>query len=370
MLTICTAACLCYRLRHAGPPQRAPATPHGQRTLAALSADQLAASRRPILEYVSSLIRIARWQLLAAVLIMTFTSLTEGLGVALLFPILQVAGFNLANQGHVGHYTGEVRALLVYSGLSPSLWLATLLLIFMLLMALRSLFSRVQSVLTFRTALSYELALSRRLYQAIINADWLFLVRRRSSDFTHALTAELTRVATCTYLLIGTMANAILALVYIALALKLSAGMTWSGAGHRRGSAAGLAPLDARRPCQRDRRLGERERSLRIGNGTPAESQSDEVLRRAEQRPGDVFLAPVLGPAAKPRKHQEPGSGRLLVRSRIAHGAGRHHLRLAADSQCGAGVHSSVAGGLYPPHPPAGGRPKPVAGLPQRASRL
>src|SRR5271156_5142120 len=208
------------------PRSDSPATPHGQRALAALSADQLAASRRPILEYISSLIRIARWQLLAAVLIMTFTSLTEGLGVALLFPILQVAGFNLANQGHVGHYTGEVRALLLHSGLSPSLWLATLLLIFMLLMALRSLFSRMQSVLTFRTVLTYELALSRRLYQAIISADWPFLVRRRSSDFTHALTAELTRVATCTYLLIGTMSSAVLALVYIALALKLSAGMT------------------------------------------------------------------------------------------------------------------------------------------------
>jgi ATP-binding cassette, subfamily C, bacterial len=208
------------------PRSDSPATPQGQSNLAARSADQLAASKHPLLQYVSSLLHIARWQLLAAVVIMTFASLTEGLGVALLFPILQVAGFNLANQGHVGHYTGEVRALLVYSGLSPSLWLATLLLIFMLLMALRSLFSRVQSVLTFRTALTYELALGRRLYQAIINADWLFLVRRRSSDFTHALTAELARVATCTYLLIGTLANAILALVYIALALKLSAGMT------------------------------------------------------------------------------------------------------------------------------------------------
>ena len=181
---------------------------------------------RPLLQYISSLIQIARWQLFAAVVIMTFTSLTEGLGVALLFPILQVAGFNLANQGHVGHYTGEVRALLVYSGLRPSLWLAFLLSIFMLLMALRSLFNRVQSVLTFRTVLTFELALSRRLYQAIINSDWLFLVRRRSSDFTHALTAELTRVATCTYLLIGTVSSAILSLVYIAIALKLSAGMT------------------------------------------------------------------------------------------------------------------------------------------------
>src|SRR5580704_2657076 len=205
-------------------PTESTATPHGQRTLAALASG--ASSKSNFLQYISSLLRIARWQLIAAVVIMTVTSLTEGLGVALLFPILQVAGFNLANQGHVGHYTGEVRALLVRSGLRPSLWLASLLLIFMLLMALRSLFSRVQSVLTFRTTLGYELSLSRRLYQAIINADWLFLVRRRSSDFTHALTAELTRVSTCTYLLIGTLANAILALVYIAIALKLSAGMT------------------------------------------------------------------------------------------------------------------------------------------------
>src|SRR5271154_3001340 len=173
------------------PPSDSTAIDHRPSTFA-----HPGAAKRPFLQYLSSLMQIARWQLFAAVLIMTFTSLTEGLGVALLFPILQVAGFNLANQGHVGHYTGEIRALLAYSGLSPSLWLATLLLIFMLLMALRSLFSRVQSVLTFRTVLSYELALSRRLYQAIISADWLFLVRRRASDFTHVLTAELARVAT------------------------------------------------------------------------------------------------------------------------------------------------------------------------------
>jgi len=131
----------------------------------------LAASPRPVRQYLASLVQITRWQLLAAVLVMTLTSLTEGLGVALLFPILQVAGFNLANQGHVGHYTGEVRSLLVQSGLRPSLWLPALLILFLLLMAVRSLFSRIQSVLTFRTALTYELALSRRLYQAIISAD-------------------------------------------------------------------------------------------------------------------------------------------------------------------------------------------------------
>ncbi len=181
---------------------------------------------KSLLRYLASLIEISRWRLLAAVVMMAMTSLTEGLGVVLLFPILQVAGFNLANQGHVGHYTAEVQQFLRLSGLRPSLWLATLLMLFMLLMALRSLFSRTQSVLTSSTVLKYEMTLSRRLYEAVINADWLFLVRRRSSDFTHALTAELARVSTCTLLLIGTLSNATLALVYIAVALKLSAGTT------------------------------------------------------------------------------------------------------------------------------------------------
>jgi ATP-binding cassette subfamily C protein len=184
------------------------------------------ALRAAALQFISNLTRIARWQLITAVILMSFTSLTEGLGIALLFPILQVAGFNLDGQGHVGHYTQYVRSLLTRSGLPPSLWLAALLLIFMMLMALRSLFSRAQSVLTFRVVLTHELAMGKQLYQAIIHADWLFLVRRRSSDFTHALTAELNRVASCTYLLIGLVANAILALVYVVVALKLSAGMT------------------------------------------------------------------------------------------------------------------------------------------------
>jgi ATP-binding cassette, subfamily C, bacterial len=181
---------------------------------------------KSFLRYLANLIEISRWRLLAAVVMMTLTSLTEGLGVVLLFPILQVAGFNLANQGHVGHYTAEVQQFLRLSGLRPSLWLATLLMIFMLLMALRSLFSRTQSVFTSSTVLQYEMALSRQLYQAVINAQWLFLVRRRSSDFTHALTAELARVSTCTLLLIGTLSNASLVIVYIAIACKLSAGTT------------------------------------------------------------------------------------------------------------------------------------------------
>ena len=159
----------------------------------------------------------------------------------------------------------------------------------------------MQSVFTFRTALTYELALSRRLYQAIIQADWLFLVRRRSSDFTHALTAELARVTTCAYLLIGTLSSAILSLVYIAIALKLSAGMTLPGAGDRSGACCCFRVAGC---------------ALSIQSGTAVSESVSEVYAAATEHlqnlkamkfydaqssdTRDVFLAPIHGPGAKP----------------------------------------------------------------------
>lgn len=181
---------------------------------------------RSFLDYLHSLIEITGWQLLSAVMLMTLASLSEGMGIAMLFPVLDAAGLNMTNEGHVGHYTAEVRHLLMKLGLPHSLWLPVLLMIFLLLMALRSLFGRAQSVRTMATALKFEMALSQRLYRAIVDAEWLFLARSRSSTFTHALTAEMSRVNGATYLFIGSLSSSILAVVYMALAFKLSAGTT------------------------------------------------------------------------------------------------------------------------------------------------
>jgi ATP-binding cassette subfamily C protein len=191
---------------------------------AASSSSGLRASLR---DYLHTLLEITRWQLFSAVGLMLLTSLSEGLGVAMLFPVLQVAGLNMTNEGHVGHYTAEVRELLVRSHLRPGMWLPVLLMASLLLMALRSFFNRAQSVQVQATALKFEMTVSQRLYRAIVNAEWLFLVRSRTSNFAHALTAELNRVSSATYLFIGALSNGILFLVYVALALKLSSGMTW-----------------------------------------------------------------------------------------------------------------------------------------------
>jgi ATP-binding cassette subfamily C protein len=64
------------------------------------------------------------------------------------------------------------------------------------------------------------------LYRAIANTEWLTFSRIRSSDLTHALTTEADRVGGATHLLFGLITNAIMLLVYIAVALQLSWKMT------------------------------------------------------------------------------------------------------------------------------------------------
>jgi ATP-binding cassette subfamily C protein len=68
--------------------------------------------------------------------------------------------------------------------------------------------------------------LRQRLYRAIANTNWLFFVRSRASDFTHALTIEMERVGAATYYLLNLLATGIVVIVYILFALKLSALMT------------------------------------------------------------------------------------------------------------------------------------------------
>src|SRR5262249_35883565 len=79
-----------------------------------------------------------------------------------------------------------------------------------------------QSMAIFTTEQHLVLALRQRLYGAITDANWLFLSRRRSSDFAHALTQESMRVGQATYVLLALAADFVVGTVYVAIALVLS----------------------------------------------------------------------------------------------------------------------------------------------------
>jgi ATP-binding cassette subfamily C protein len=176
--------------------------------------------------YLKSLFQVAGRPVTLAVVVSFLASLTEGIGIALLLPLLQVAGFRMEQGGQLGRLATASRQMLTSSGVPQGWWLAVLLMAFVGLVAARSLMIRALSVQTFSAVLRFDLHVTRQLYSAILNANWLFLSRRRSSDFTHALTGEMSRVDTATFGLVTLASSAMASLLYIALAMKLSLSMT------------------------------------------------------------------------------------------------------------------------------------------------
>jgi ATP-binding cassette subfamily C protein len=174
--------------------------------------------------YLAMLVRVSRWHLISVLIVMVLFSLSEGIGFALLPATLQVAGFNLIGQGEAGHYAAVVSKAFLAVGLHPSLIL--LLGIFVMLFGLRTVLGQVQGVWTYAVQQEVEHHLRRRLYRAIADANWLFVCRSRTSDFTHALTSEVGRIGLATNFALVLAGEIVLVMLYMAIAFTVSAGMT------------------------------------------------------------------------------------------------------------------------------------------------
>jgi len=152
--------------------------------------------RKTLSAYIYALFEVGRLRIAGAIVLMLLFSLSEGIGVALLLPILQVSGFNLGGQGAVGRYADAIAAAFESAGVYPSL--LVLLMAFAGLVGARALLGRWQFVAMYSVQQNFGARLRQRLYRAIANANWLALSRMRS-DLTHALTSEIDRVEAATF---------------------------------------------------------------------------------------------------------------------------------------------------------------------------
>ena len=174
--------------------------------------------------YFAMLVQVSRWHLIGVIVVTVLFSLSEGIGIALLLPTLQVAGFNMAGQGEAGKYATRLANAFVSIGLHPTLIL--LLGVFVTLVGARTVLGQIQSVWMYKVQQDVEHHLRRRLYHAIADANWLFVCRSRATDFTHALTHEIYRIGNGTNLALVFTGEVVLGMLYMAIAFALSAGMT------------------------------------------------------------------------------------------------------------------------------------------------
>lgn len=173
--------------------------------------------------YVATLVRMLRWKVALAFGVSTCLALTEGVGLLMLVPLLELAGLDVRH-GPTGWITKGLTAVFATVGARPTL--ISVLSVYVLVIGVHGLLARWQTTLTFALEHEFVASLRTRLYRAIAGARWPFFARSRSADFAHALTAEMERVGEGTHCLLLSVVATLVTLVYVGFALTLSVPMT------------------------------------------------------------------------------------------------------------------------------------------------
>lgn len=181
-------------------------------------------------------------------LLVVLAGATDGVGLALLVPLLNSLGATDAGMA------GGLYALMPRS-------LPALLLLFLAVVLLRALISRARQVATAELSYDFAVGLRVRAYAAIAHASWSYLRRQRAADFHALFSTEIERVEHATHLLLEVPARLSILAAHFVVAFAIAPGFTALAVAF----GAALAWLMRHRLTE-SRRLGElaSEANLRV----------------------------------------------------------------------------------------------------------
>lgn len=171
------------------------------------------------IDFFRTLIDVTSWRFAKALGLLLFSVLTEGAGLMLLIPLLQLVGLDVQS-GVTGRVSEAISYVFNFLGLKPVLPLV--LVLYVLIVSSQALLSRWQA--TENLLLQQEVAKSLRvrLYVAMTRASWPFLAKMRSSDILQVLTNEIDRIGLGTYYLLTLLVSVITSSIYLFFAIQLS----------------------------------------------------------------------------------------------------------------------------------------------------
>lgn len=182
----------------------------------------LSRARSALAAIVSEMVATSpRETAVGAVLLLVLTA-TEGLGLLLLAPLLELIG--VVEDNPLPQAAGWLATALAAVGAQPTL--GTVLLVFVSVAAVRAALQRSQSLLGAAVRENLANAYRTRVYRAMAAAQWQFLSTRTPSEFVRVLTNEAGRLGVAATRVIDLAVTVAATTVYIALALRLAPEVT------------------------------------------------------------------------------------------------------------------------------------------------
>jgi ATP-binding cassette subfamily C protein len=165
------------------------------------------------------IIRTGRWRAASAFGLLLLASLTEGISLVLLIPLIGMAVSGTPVHVPVPGWAGA------HLGLAP------MLACFVAAILLRAVLMRAKELAMSGTMFDLSNHLRIALFSDVAFAKWGFIAGLRAADLDHALSAEIARVQMAIYYMFALLQVAVLLCIYIALSTFLSPVMTAIAAG-------------------------------------------------------------------------------------------------------------------------------------------
>lgn len=153
---------------------------------------------------------------------MVLLGLTEGVGLVMLVPLLQLIG--IGGPEEADGMTSVVGGLLGTTGLP--LTLPTILFAYVTILSIHAMAGRYLEVLNARLSFGFTQLMQDRLYEAFARLEWTSFTQMRSANLIRVVTNDLVRAGFATRRLLELIATMVLTIIYIGFALCVSWVMT------------------------------------------------------------------------------------------------------------------------------------------------
>jgi len=182
------------------------------------------------------------WQTLFTFFLMLSKSISSGIGLIFILPLLQSIGLSLAKPEH-HRLTDAVSYLFKLLHLQPSL--IAMLILFIQLMCFIALIAYTEQITSNQLQQEYNQHLRTTMHRHLLLAQWSFFLTHKKSDLLYQLTSQAQAASLCNYQLLNLMNNLFLITAYTGFALLLSWSMTLLAVGCALALLAVMLPLHA-----------------------------------------------------------------------------------------------------------------------------
>lgn len=176
-----------------------------------------------IIEFARDLYSYSKYKFLVSIVFMILSSITNGIGIVMLVPLLSLAGITGESSIRILGLDEVILFLKQYSSVTQ---LLIVLFIYILLIIIEAVINRKSSILNTEIIQGYTRYLRVVLYEETIKAEWTCLIDKKKSDITNSFTVEINRIAAGTIYFLRIISQFILSLAQVYIAFLMSSTLT------------------------------------------------------------------------------------------------------------------------------------------------